>query len=121
MIEARDAISVSLTQSSSKATSLREKLISIEAEHVTAAKKNATLAETMIRLAENASSRKREDIQDSKVREQVEELEESLQVSRQRWRIMKGTISAVVAGSGLDWARDATLRELVLENDSDEE
>jgi hypothetical protein len=73
----------------------------------------------MIALAEEANFQKKLDIQDPSVRAQLDELEESLKVSRQRWRIMKGTASAVVAGSGVDWARDAALRELVLDTENE--
>jgi hypothetical protein len=90
-----------------------------EAEHIIAARKNAELAATMIALADEANTQKKEDIKDLEVREQIDELEKSLKVSRQRWRIMKGTASAVVAGSGVDWSRDPELRGLVLDNEGD--
>jgi hypothetical protein len=95
-----------------------EKLTKVEAEHVIVARKNTELATKMIALAEEADTQK-EDIKDPSVRAQLEELEEALKVSRQRWRIMKGTASAVVAGSGIDWSRDAALRELVLDTEGD--
>jgi hypothetical protein len=90
-----------------------------EAEHIIAARKNAELAATMVALADEANTQKKEDINDPEAREQIDELERSLKVSRQRWRIMKGTVSAVVAGSGIDWSRDPELQELVLEDDGD--
>jgi hypothetical protein len=90
-----------------------------ESEHIVASRKNVELAATMIALAEEANTQKKEDIQDPAVREQVAELEEALNISRQRWRIMKGTASAIVSGSGIDWARDEALRELVMDVDED--
>jgi len=99
----------------------KESLTKIEVEHILVARKNTELATTMIALAEEASTQKKDDIKDPKTREQLDELEQALKTSRQRWRIMKGTASAVVAGSGMDWARDEVLRELVLDNESDEE
>lgn len=95
-----------------------EKLTKVEAEHILVARKNAELAKKMIALASEADSQK-DDIKDPEVRAQLDELEEAVKVSRQRWRIMKGTASAVVAGSGVDWARNPTLRELVLDDDGD--
>ena len=35
--------------------------------------------------------------------------------ARSRWRIMKSVVAAIVAGSGVDWAQDDTLRDLVLD------
>ncbi len=91
----------------------------MEAEHVIVARKNADLATKMIALAAEADTQKKQDIEDPTVQAQLEELEEALKVSRQRWRIMKGTASAVVAGSGVDWSRDPALRELVLDTEID--
>jgi len=110
---------VSLTEISAKVLSTMEKLTKVEAEHVIVARKNADLATQMIALTDEANTQKKEDIKDPSVRAQLDELEEALKASRQRWRIMKGTASAVVAGSGIDWSRDAALRELVLDTEGD--
>jgi hypothetical protein len=110
---------MSLTETAEKILSTTETVTRVEAEHVVVSRKNADLAATMIALAKEANSQKTEDIQDPKLRQEIAELEESLKVSRQRWRIMKSTASAVVAGSGIDWARDEKLRELVMDEDSD--
>jgi hypothetical protein len=74
----------------------------------------------MIALAEEANTQRKDDIDDPKVRQQLDELELAMRTSRQRWRIMKGTASATIAGSGIDWARDPKLLEIVLDNDGDE-
>lgn len=92
----------------------------MESEHVKVARQNVELAATMFRLADEVNTHKVADIQDAKVREQLDELNASLKVSRQRWRIMKGTISATIAGSGVDWARNPKLLELVLDDDGEE-
>lgn len=84
------------------------------------ARKNAELATTMLALAEEADTQRKEDINDPKARQQLDELEVSMKTSRQRWRIMKGTASATIAGSGLDWARDPKLLEIVLDDDGNE-
>lgn len=84
------------------------------------ARKNAELATTMLSLAEEADTQRKEDINDPKARQQLDELEVSMKTSRQRWRIMKGTAAATIAGSGLDWARDPKLLEIVLDNDGNE-
>lgn len=119
LIQERDTLSISLTDISTKILETTEKLTQAEAEHIVVAKRNTELAATMTALAEEANAQKKGDIQDPALRQEVAELEESLRTSRQRWRIMKNTASAVVAGSGVDWSRDETLRELVMENDSD--
>jgi hypothetical protein len=84
------------------------------------ARKNAELAATMLALAEEADTKRKEDIDDPKARQQLDELEVKMKTGRQRWRIMKETASATIAGSGIDWARDPKLLEIVLDNDGNE-
>ncbi|KAF8865477.1 hypothetical protein BDZ45DRAFT_413755 [Acephala macrosclerotiorum] len=117
-IEQRDNLSIALTQSSKKISVARDDLIRVQTEHVVTCRKNAELAATMIALAEEASTQK-EDISDPKARQQLEKLEESLKVSKRRWRIMKGAASATIVGSGVDWARDPQLLEIVLDDEGD--
>jgi hypothetical protein len=84
------------------------------------ARKNAELATTMLALAEEADTKRKEDIDDPKARQQLDELEVKMKTGRQRWRIMKETASATIAGSGIDWARDPKLLEIILDNDGNE-
>lgn len=119
MLERRDQLSIVHTDISAKLSAVLDTLTTVEAEHVSAARKNTELAATMLALAEDASTQKKEDF-DAKTRRHLEELEEDLKVSKQRWRMMKGTASAMVAGSGLDWSRDEDLRELVLDEEDEE-
>lgn len=74
----------------------------------------------MLGLAEQVNSHRQADVEDTQLRQQLDELEVSMKVSRQRWRIMKGTASGTIAGSGVDWARDSKLLEIVLDQDGDE-
>lgn len=99
---------------------MRNELKNVESEHMVTACKNAELATTMLALAEEADTKRKEDIDDPKARQQLDELEVKMKTSRQRWRIMKETASATIAGSGIDWARDPKLLEIVLDNDGNE-
>ncbi|KAI9738931.1 MAG: hypothetical protein M1818_005245 [Claussenomyces sp. TS43310] len=119
IIQARDEASVSLADLSWKVLSTTEKLTRVETEHMLTARENAELAKKMLSLAQEADTPK-EAITDPSIRQQLDSLEESLRASKQRWRIMKGTTSGIVAGSGVDWTRDATLRELVLDHEDDD-
>jgi hypothetical protein len=84
------------------------------------ARKNAELVTMMLALAEEADTKRKEDIDDPKARQQLDELEVKMKTGRQRWRIMKETASATIAGSGIDWARDPKLLDIVLDNDGNE-
>lgn len=116
LIKARDEASFALADVTSRTLSAREKLTRLESEHIQQARKNAELAATLLSLVEEAKTQHK-DIPDDHVREELVELEAAVKASRQRWRIMKGTVSGVIAGSGVDWASDETLRELVLDDE----
>lgn len=118
-IEQRDDLSITLTQSSKKVSLARDELIQVQTEHIATSRQNAELATTMIALAEEASTQRKEDISDPKARQQLDKLEESLKISKRRWRIMKGTAGATIVGSGVDWARDPRLLEIVLDDEGD--
>lgn len=77
------------------------------------------MAASMIALAKEATTQRKEDISDSNARRQLDELEEQLKASKRKWRIMKGTASATIVGSGVDWARDPMLLEIVLDDEGD--
>ncbi|CAD6447165.1 1ea32faf-a776-4f99-93b4-c9be746414a3 [Sclerotinia trifoliorum] len=119
LIEKRDALSENLAQISNNLQSSREELIKESSENIITGRKNVELATKMIALAEEANSQGKENIQDPEVRAELDELEGAMKNSRQRWRIMKNTASAVVVGSGVDWARDPKLLEIVLDDDGD--
>lgn len=75
----------------------------------------------MVGLAGQVEGQKKGDITDPEMKGKIDEMEREVRKSRQRWRLMKGVASGVVAGSGMDWASDEKLRALVLEEDSDDE
>jgi hypothetical protein len=74
----------------------------------------------MLALAEEANIQRKEDIDDPEARQRLDELEADMRISRQRFRIMKGTVSATIAGSGIDWARDPKLLKIVLDEEGDD-
>ncbi|RAL65088.1 hypothetical protein DID88_001195 [Monilinia fructigena] len=120
LIEERDISSEKLAQMSNKLQSSREELMKESSENIITGRKNIELATQMLALAKETSSQGKEDIQDSEVRAQLDELEREMKKSKQRWRIMKNTTSAVIVGSGIDWARDPKLLEIVLDDDEDQ-
>ncbi len=74
----------------------------------------------MLALAEEANTQRKEDIKDPRLRHRLDDLEAEMKMSRQKWRIMKCTASATIAGSGIDWARDPNLLDIVLDNDGED-
>ncbi|KAK3989221.1 centromere protein H (CENP-H)-domain-containing protein [Cladorrhinum sp. PSN332] len=114
-IEQRDEIANSITERYSGLQAARESLASIEVERLRASTRNVELASETLRLANETQSSKPMDVDDERLRRNLDSLENQVKASRQRWRVMKGTASAIVAGSGIDWVRDERLQALVLD------
>lgn len=107
--------SVSVAQLSTELRGVLDRITEVESESLRVSRKNVELASEVLRLAEEANREKEDAIEDQHAKAEIERLERELKVSRQRWKVMKGTASAVIAGSGVDWASDAELREMVLD------
>ena len=92
----------------------------VESEHMILSRSNEKLSAQMLELAEQANTLRKEDIEDPTARKQLDELEEQVKASKQKWRIMKGTASGTIVGSGVDWARDEKLLEIVLDREGED-
>ncbi|KAF9876545.1 hypothetical protein CkaCkLH20_05953 [Colletotrichum karsti] len=114
-INARDETSIALAQTSHEIRTTLNKLTEVEAESLRVSRRNVELTAEVLRLAEEAETRKTGETDDPAVQTQMARLQAELKASRQRWKVTKGTASAIVAGSGVDWARDAELRDMVLD------
>lgn len=83
-------------------------------------RQNVQLTSTLFELAEEVKQKQASRLDDEETQDEIRRLEEAMKTSRRRWRVMKGVASGVVAGSGVDWARDEKLRNVVLDLDGDE-
>jgi hypothetical protein len=96
-------------------------LTDVESRSLRLSRENVALAERLLNLAKQTDQGKTEVLAgDSEHASEIAGLEAGVKASRQRWRVLKGTASAIVAGSGVDWARDAELRDVVLDPAEDE-
>ncbi|CAG8951899.1 hypothetical protein HYFRA_00005703 [Hymenoscyphus fraxineus] len=116
LLEQRDQLSVALTALTAKVLSSKNELLKVETEHIRTARENVELTGEMVALAKDANTHKRDEIP-RKAQAQLNELDAQVKSSRQKWRIMKGTASGTIVGSGIDWARDPVLLEIVLDDD----
>ena len=73
----------------------------------------------MLALAEAVKSQSADDIDDQRLREQIKTVEKELKDSRRRMKTLKGILSAMIVGSGINWAADEELRELVMDDEED--
>lgn len=117
----RDEVSLAHARLSADLSSARAALMTAEMQLLQTTQRNAELARTLSHLIEQTRAPAEQDLEDPRVRSQLETLRGDAQQSRLKWRIMKSVVSATVAGSGLNWARDDELRELVLDDEDDDD
>ena len=89
------------------------------AENIRAMEKNRALTTTLLALTKKVQAQRDEAAKDPSFGAQLDGLRNEAATARQRWRIMKSVVAAIIAGSGVDWARDDTLRDLVLDEEDE--
>ncbi|KAK1911761.1 hypothetical protein P3342_013066 [Pyrenophora teres f. teres] len=101
----------------SKLAGVRRALSVAEQGNILAKQKNRELAQTMVALAEEMKKQSAQDIEDAQLRQRVEGVEKEVKESRRRVRTVRGMLSAMVVGSGINWAADEALTELVMDDE----
>jgi hypothetical protein len=102
-----------------KLASVTRALSTAEQANTIANRNNRELAQRMLALAESMKAQSVKDIEDPKLRAQVDAVEKSLKESRRRKKTVKGILSAMIVGSGINWAADESLTELVMDEEDD--
>lgn len=121
MLTERDSISSTLATQNTELHSVLTELAEVEGRALRLSRENVALAARLLSLAKQTHRGKAEVLAgEAGHAAEIAELEAGVKASRQRWRVLKGTASAIVAGSGVDWASDAELRDMVLDPVDDE-
>lgn len=94
-------------------------LCKAEEGNIGANARNQELAQTLIKLAERAKTQSIEDVNDPGLRDEIREVERSVKKSRARLRTLKGILSGMIVGSGIDWTEDEALRDLIMDDEED--
>ncbi|KAF2016142.1 hypothetical protein BU24DRAFT_492293 [Aaosphaeria arxii CBS 175.79] len=119
LIHERDIISMVHGMLNAKMAATTRALSTAEEENMAANQKNTETASVLLKLAEDLKRQSAEDIEDVQLRGKVDAVQKELKGSRSRLRTLKGIISGMIVGSGIDWADDEVLRELVMDDDED--
>ncbi len=91
----------------------------LSADNIRGMEKNRTLTATLLALVHEVQAQRDDVTKDAGFSAQLYRLREDTATARQRWRILKSVVAAVIAGSGVDWARDDALRDLVLDEENE--
>lgn len=103
----------------SKLASTTRALSTAEQSNIGLSKENRELSETVLRLAEKVKAQSVDDLGDPLLRTQVQTAEKDVKESRKRAKMLKGVLSAMIVGSGINWAADEELRDLVMDDEED--
>lgn len=119
LIIERDSLSMVYSVLSTQVQTANSRLATLEQENVAAIAENKALAREMLELANELKAEKVEEVEDARLRKQLEKLEDEVKKARIEWRVMKSLVAGIVAGSGVDWASDPKLLSLVLDEEDE--
>lgn len=114
LINRRDVLSLVQENLANTRAGTLEALSNAEVENIRMVEKNRTLASQLLELTAQEESW-RDRVDDEVLKAQIEEVENEYKKTRAQRDTLKNVISAMVVGSGVDWARDEKLRDLVLD------
>lgn len=118
-IERRDSTSIASLKKTSDLQKAQNELVGVESESLRSGRENVRLTAELLDLIREKNRNKAIEILDESSRAEIDRLEQAVRSSRRKWRVVKGTTSAIVAGSGVDWVKDAELRDIVLDMEDD--
>ncbi|KAF5655906.1 hypothetical protein FHETE_11119 [Fusarium heterosporum] len=119
-IERRDDASIAVARQAAGTNNKWKALAATQSDTLRKSRQNVAAATELFELAEQARLKKRVPPGNSKMVQEQERLEEGVQASKQRWRVMKGVAAGIIVGSGIDWVRDDELRDVVLDPETEE-
>lgn len=120
LVRRRDDAAVDVARSASDVSKVRRELTDVQAETIRACRRNIDLTTELFDLAGELKERKAVDLSAPAARQKMQDREAEMRASRRGWRLMKGVASGIVAGSGVDWAEDETLRGIVLDPENED-
>jgi hypothetical protein len=119
LIAENDTLSMVHGTLSARLASSTRGLCAAEQANIAANQKNRDLSQTMLALAEELKSQSAKDIEDPNLRSEIDAVEKELKESRKRTKTLKGILSAMIVGSGINWAADEALCELVMDDEDE--
>ncbi|EHK16857.1 uncharacterized protein TRIVIDRAFT_195718 [Trichoderma virens Gv29-8] len=118
-VQERDETSISVAKQAESTTKLRRDLTKVQVQSIRICRENVKLTEQLFELAEQAKQ-KAIRLNNPEVQREMDKLTREVKYSRQRWKVMKGVASGIIAGSGVDWAGDEDLRNIVLDPEDED-
>lgn len=117
LLDRRDVLQIASTNLAAKLQAATSKRMQVEAESITTIASNRDLAAQLLLLVKDIDERRASAKEGSGLKQSLAKAEQEAATARKQWRTLKNVVAAVVAGSGIDWSQDETLRDLVLDNE----
>ncbi|KAJ5736330.1 uncharacterized protein N7483_001455 [Penicillium malachiteum] len=117
-INRRDELALAHENLGSAHNEVLKRLSDLEVQNLHINRDNQELVSQLLDLTKQDSSW-RERLKDASLASQLDTLEAEHRTSKAQWERMKNIASAMVVGSGLNWADDDDLRALVLDESDD--
>ncbi|KAJ5541286.1 hypothetical protein N7494_006362 [Penicillium frequentans] len=118
LVNRRDELALAHENLATVHNAVFKQLSNLKVENLQINRENQELVSQLLELTKQDSSW-RDRLQDAKLASQLDELEAELKTSKAKWDTMKNIASAMVVGSGLNWAEDDELQALVLDESDD--
>ena len=83
--------------------------------------RNRDLASTLLALTDKIKEHNDLVERQPQLNARLEETRQEATTAVKQWRIMKSVVSAVVAGSGVDWSQVPELRDLVVDTEDEKD
>ena len=112
----RDALAMGEAELAREHAESTLKIASLRSARLGLAAKNRDLATQVLALAADVKKKDSRDIEDDELMAQASDLEKQLAIGAGRRQILKNVVSAIIAGSGLDWVGNEQWRSLVLDD-----
>ena len=117
LVNQRDVLSLVMANLHAGVNATANALTAARAESLKAARANRERAVRVLALAEQTKPGGEESIEDPEQRAQLDALRQDTRAARRQYRSVKSVVGAMVAASGVDWAEDEELKELVLDDE----
>ena len=119
LIDRRDILSIAHTNISTSLSSIFKASTLTEAENLRVMTQNRVKAITLLDLAKETKLYRSSAIEASDLKNRLKDIQAQTNIAKTRWRTMKNVVAAVVVGSGIDWATNDQLRDLVLDTEDE--
>ncbi|KAL1957916.1 hypothetical protein VTO42DRAFT_5308 [Malbranchea cinnamomea] len=120
LVNQRDLLSLIYENLAQAHSACLEKLSNAEIENMKMNEGNKELVQSLLELSQPQEKTGKELITDAELKANVEALEAENRQRKANWVIMKRIVSATIVASGVDWASDERLRELVVDDSIDD-